>query len=185
MIISVLIFICTLTLRNPISAVKSTKQNANQPIVIIDAGHGGFDGGAVSDDGTVEKDLNLQISLILVDLFRLMGYNIVTTRTDDRSIHDDGIKTIRNQKISDIHNRLKLIDDTDAEALISIHQNKFSESKYRGTQVFYGRLNSYSQLLAKSVQQTVKTMLQPENSREHKKGDKNIYLLFNNMFIIC
>lgn len=149
------------------------------PKIVIDAGHGGIDGGAIATDNTLEKDLNLQISLILVDLFRLMGYNIVTTRTDDRSIHDDGIKTIRNQKISDIHNRLKLIDDTDAEALISIHQNKFSESKYRGTQVFYGRLNSYSQLLAKSVQQSVKTMLQPENSREHKKGDKNIYLLYH------
>ena len=137
LIISVLIFICTLTLRNPISAVKSTKQNANQPIVIIDAGHGGFDGGAVSDDGTVEKDINLSIALYLQEYLSIFNIKTIMIRETDCSVEDNGLNTIRQKKTSDLHNRIKIMEETDNAIFVSIHQNKFPDGKYSGTQVFY------------------------------------------------
>ncbi len=159
----------------PINAFAENTQNK----IVIDAGHGGVDGGAVALDGTLEKDINLQFSLIAVDLFKILGYNVVTTRTDDRSIHNSYAETIRQKKVSDIHNRLKMINESDAFALVSFHQNKYEQSKYRGTQVFYGGKCEKSKSLAVSVQNSVKTLLQPENTREVKKSDKSIYLLYH------
>lgn len=168
--------ICILFCTGQCATVSASERVAH---VVCDAGHGGVDGGAVAQDGTLEKDLNLQISLIAVDLFRLMGYNVTATRTDDRSIHDDGAQTIREKKVSDIHNRLAMINETDADFMISFHQNKFEQSKYRGTQVFYGGLNDASKPLAESVQKSVRQLIQPENNREVKKGGKSIYLLYH------
>ena len=147
--------------------------------LVCDAGHGGPDGGAVAADGTLEKDLNLQFALTAADLFRFVGVSTTLTRTDDRSIHDSGADTIRKKKVSDIKNRLSMINDTDVELLVSFHQNKFSQPKYRGTQVFYGRLNERSKLIAQSVQKNVKQLMQPENSREAKLSGKSIYLLYH------
>lgn len=174
-VICIAVFFCGCKTQNTASNIV----DGVMPKIVLDAGHGGVDGGAVAADGTLEKDLNLQITLIAVDLFRLLGYNVVTTRADDRSIHDDGCDTIRQKKVSDINNRLKIINESDVDFAISFHQNMYSQSKYRGTQVFYGRLNSYSELLAKSVQDSVKLMLQPENTRQVKKGEKSIYLLYH------
>lgn len=147
--------------------------------VIIDAGHGGIDGGAVAKDGTLEKDINLALSKKLEISMKLMGYNVVMTRTKDELIFDAGnCNTIRQKKVSDIHNRANLINSTPDSIVISIHQNKFSSAKYSGTQVFYSPNNEDSEPLAQSIQLAVRELLQPENKREIKKTGTNIYMLY-------
>lgn len=147
--------------------------------VIIDAGHGGIDGGAVAQDGTLEKDINLSISKKLETAMKLMGYNVVMTRTKDELIFDENAcNTIRQKKVSDIHNRTNLINSTPDSILISIHQNKFTSAKYSGTQVFYSPNNEDSEPLAQSIQLMVRELLQPNNKREIKKTGTNIYMLY-------
>ena len=180
LIISVLIFICTLTLRNPISAVKSTKQNANQPIVIIDAGHGGFDGGAVSDDGTVEKDINLSIALYLQEYLSIFNIKTIMIRETDCSVEDNGLNTIRQKKSSDLHNRMKIMEETDNAIFVSIHQNKFPDGKYNGTQVFYSpKTKEESQVLAQTIQDYIVNTLQKDNTRQIKECGTSVFLMYN------
>lgn len=180
LIISVLIFICTLTLRNPISAVKSTKQNANQPIVIIDAGHGGFDGGAVSDDGTVEKDINLSIALYLQEYLAIFNIKTIMIRETDCSVEDNGLNTIRQKKSSDLHNRMKIMEETDNAVFVSIHQNKFPDGKYSGTQVFYSpKTKDESQVLAQTIQDYIVNTLQKDNKRQIKECGTSVFLMYN------
>ena len=180
LIISVLIFICTLTLRNPISAVKSTKQNANQPIVIIDAGHGGFDGGAVSDDGTVEKDINLSIALYLQEYLSIFNIKTIMIRETDCSVEDNGLNTIRQKKTSDLHNRIKIMEETDNAIFVSIHQNKFPDGKYSGTQVFYSpKTKDESQVLAQIIQDYIVNTLQKDNKRQIKECGTSVFLMYN------
>ena len=180
LIISVLIFICTLTLRNPISAVKSTKQNANQPIVIIDAGHGGFDGGAVSDDGTVEKDINLSIDLYLREYLAIFNIKTIMIRETDCSVEDNGLNTIRQKKTSDLHNRMKIMEETDNAIFVSIHQNKFPDGKYSGTQVFYSpKTKDESQVLAQTIQDYIVNTLQKDNKRQIKECGTSVFLMYN------
>ena len=180
LLISVLIFICTLTLRNPISAVKSTKQNANQPIVIIDAGHGGFDGGAVSDDGTVEKDINLSIALYLQEYLAIFNIKTIMIRETDCSVEDNGLNTIRQKKTSDLHNRMKIMEETDNAIFVSIHQNKFPDGKYSGTQVFYSpKTKDESQVLAQTIQDYIVNTLQKDNKRQIKECGTSVFLMYN------
>ena len=180
LIISLLIFICTLTLRNPISAVKSTKQNANQPIVIIDAGHGGFDGGAVSDDGTVEKDINLSIALYLQEYLAIFNIKTIMIRETDCSVEDNGLNTIRQKKTSDLHYRIKIMEETDNAIFVSIHQNKFPDGKYSGTQVFYSpKTKDESQVLAQIIQDYIVNTLQKDNKRQIKECGTSVFLMYN------
>ena len=104
------------------------------PIVIIDAGHGGMDGGAMGVDGQIEKEINLSIALKLDTMLRAYGFETILTRNSDVSIHSADAKTVRQQKSSDLKNRLKLLEDTSSGILISIHQNKYSQSSACGTQ---------------------------------------------------
>jgi N-acetylmuramoyl-L-alanine amidase len=143
--------------------------------ILIDPGHGGKDGGASAADGTVEKDINLAISLPLYDMLRFVGYKVEITRDYDRMTCDPDLKTLREQKISDLKNRLKMYDKS--RLTISIHQNHFPQSQYFGTQIWYGTKNQESKMLGVSVRQTVLEMLQPENKRELKKSTSDIYLL--------
>ena len=99
------------------------------PIVIIDAGHGGMDGGAMGVDGQIEKEINLSIALKLDTMLRAYGFETILTRNSDVSIHSADAKTVRQQKSSDLKNRLKLLEDTSSGILISIHQNKYSQSQ--------------------------------------------------------
>ena len=161
------------------SAVDASVGNPKYITVIIDAGHGGPDGGTSADDGTLEKDLNLQISLKLNEFLKAMGINTVMIRTEDVSIHDDGAKTIREKKVSDIRNRLSVVNNTDNSIFVSIHQNHFSQPKYKGLQVFYSKNNPESRSLADSVRQAVITDFQPDNSREIKQSGSDIYLLYH------
>lgn len=153
---------------------------AEKPVIILDAGHGGEDGGAVSYDGaTNEKDINLAVALKLKDFLTAGGFEVITVREDDISVCDEGLNTVKKRKTSDIKNRLKLINENSSAIFISIHQNHFTESKYSGTQIFYGRKNPASEVLASSIQQTFRQLLQPDNMREHKLSGREIYLLYN------
>lgn len=104
--------------------------------IVIDAGHGGADGGAVASDGISEKVINLEIAYKLNYILRAYGLNTVMTRTDDESIHDSSAKTLREQKVSDIHKRMSIMESDENNIFVSIHQNKFSNSSLWGTQVF-------------------------------------------------
>ena len=164
---------------NLFTAVDVSVKNFKYKTVIIDAGHGGPDGGTSSQDGTLEKDINLMIAHKLNDFLISMGVETVMIRTDDVSVHDDDAETIREKKVSDIKNRLSVLNNTDNSVFVSIHQNHFSQEKYSGTQVFYSKNNPDSRVLADSIRHSVITGLQPENSREIKQSGQEIYLLYH------
>ena len=177
-IIAVVLIVVVVT-ATTISDVSVNTETDNYPVIIIDAGHGGVDGGAVAQDGTVEKDINLDIALRLNDLLISQGYKTILTRDGDYSIHDNGADTIRKKKVSDLHNRLEIVNGNKNAILVSVHQNYFTESKYNGTQVFYSPNATESSLLADYIQQSVVRQLQPDNTRQIKKSDSSIFLLYN------
>ena len=180
LIISVIIFICSLGLRNSIDASKQAKEDRAQPIVIIDAGHGGFDGGAVSGEGIVEKDINLAISLYLQEYLSAFDIDTIMIRDTDCSVEDEGLNTIRQRKTSDLHNRMKVMQQTDNAIFISIHQNKYTDGRYSGAQVFYSpRTKDESQVLAQGIQDCIVNTLQKENTRQIKECGTSVYLMYN------
>lgn len=181
-ILSALIIVLAIAIRCvSFGKVLEAMSENNEVTVIIDAGHGGIDGGTSAKDGTIEKNLNLSIALKLRDTLEAIGIKTVMTRTDDRSIHDDGAKTIREQKVSDIKNRLKIIQTTPNCVFVSIHQNHFQSSKYYGTQVFYSKNNPESKVLADTIRKTIVNNLQKDNNRELKQSGKEIYLLYHSI----
>ncbi len=146
------------------------------PIIVIDAGHGGEDGGAGAN-GVLEKDVNLAIALRLRDMLTAGGYKVVMTRDSDVSIYDSSASTTREKKVSDLNNRVKIINGSSDNILVSIHQNKFEQSKYSGAQIFYSQNDPKSFRLAEEIRRSVTGMLQPENKRELKPAEKNIFIL--------
>lgn len=145
-------------------------------IVILDAGHGGEDPGAVGVNGVFEKDLNLQMSLQIGEILEEKGYVVVYTRTDDRLLYNENqnIKGIR--KISDLKNRCAAANKYPDSILVSIHMNSFGDSKYSGLQVYYTPDDEESRKLADKIQMCVRENLQKQNNRMIKPG-KGIYLL--------
>jgi N-acetylmuramoyl-L-alanine amidase len=169
----------TIYISDTYASAPAFTESSEGPVIVIDPGHGGMDGGAVGVNGVIEKDINLSLSLDLAEMFRFAGYQVVLTRTDDRSIHDDGVQGVKKQKSSDLHNRLKIMNEESNSIILSIHQNQFSQAKYSGGQVFYGALNEQSSILAQSIQSNLKSMLQPENNREYKRAYDTLFLLNN------
>ncbi len=148
------------------------------PLIIIDAGHGGEDGGAIADDGTLEKNLNLQISLKLNEIMSVLGYKTKQIRTTDTDLHETG-DTIRQRKISDIRNRFEIMNNGGNCLYISIHQNKFSDNSIKGAQIFYSPNENESKALAKFIQKSISSQLQKDNNRVIKKSGTDIFLLYN------
>lgn len=146
-------------------------------LIILDPGHGGEDGGATGIDGTLEKDLNLQVSLKLRDILTVMGYEVIMTRESDISIHDEEADTTRERKHTDLINRAGMIEKNPDCLYIGIHMNKFPDGKYSGTQVFYSDNNKQSESLADSIQKSVVIKTQPKNTRAIKKATDDIYIL--------
>lgn len=163
---------------NSSAEVVSAKTSSVQT-VIVDAGHGGDDGGAIGIDGTVEKNINLDIALKLEKILKFYGFNVIMTRTSDVMTCDDGLNSLRQRKVSDIHNRFDLMRKNPDAVFISIHQNKFEDSSQNGTQVFYSGNNEKSKALAESIQNSITSVLQPDNSRVVKKSGSGIYLLYH------
>ena len=152
--------------------------NFSFPVIIIDAGHGGEDGGAVAFDGTLEKEINLKISLFLNDIISVFGYKTKMIRYNDTDLHTKG-NTIRDRKISDIRERYKIMNLYDNCLYVSIHQNKFSDSNVKGAQTFYSPNNNESKILADFIQKSISSQLQSDNNRVIKKSGTDIYLLYN------
>ena len=152
---------------------------ANSPpkTVIIDAGHGGFDGGAVVD-GIMEKDINLKISNSLCNMLRASGFNVICTRSDDSSTESDPSATIAARKRSDLNNRLKIAKENQNAIYISIHLNKFSSPSAKGAQMFYSPKSDDAKKLAECLKTSVRDLLQPENHRTIKEGTKSTFLLY-------
>ena len=133
---------------------------------VIDAGHGGIDSGASSCTGVPESQLNLEISLRLNDLMRLLGYSTKMIRTTDTSIYTEG-KTIAAQKVSDLKERVRIANETDGAVLLSIHQNHFPDPIFYGAQVFYGKAEG-SELLAQQIQELLVASVNPGSRRKVK-----------------
>lgn len=147
--------------------------------VVIDAGHGGEDGGAVSPAGNVESHVNLAIARRLDVLLGLFGANVVMLRTEDASLCDTGAETLRQKKVTDLHNRVAAIEATPNATLISIHQNIYDGSaKYHGAQVFYTN-PALSLPFAQFTQETLRIALDPSNTRHATKIPEAVYLMKN------
>ena len=142
--------------------------------VIIDPGHGGIDVGTVGIDGSLEKNINLSISLDLYDYLMVSGINTVLTRDGDYEMYRAGEKRTK----SDLYNRMDFINSVPDSILISIHQNHFENEAEWGTQVWFSPNDEISPTLADKILQSVKKNIQPENKRENKVSDNSYYILY-------
>ena len=147
------------------------------PPVLIDPGHGGEDGGAVSGD-VLEKHINLAVSHDVADLLRLCGYTVSMTRDTDDALTNEG-EDVRKRKYNDMKMRLDLYNATPDNVVVSIHQNKFDAAASHGAQVFYSPNHPNSAVLAEVLRKSVTGMLQPDNTRTCKTAGKEIFLLKN------
>jgi N-acetylmuramoyl-L-alanine amidase len=159
-----------------VTVLKESEPVQNRTVIIIDAGHGGIDGGATSCTGIPESHINLQISLRLNDLVQLLGFETKMIRKTDTSVYTEG-NTIAAQKVSDLKQRVKLVNETRNAVLVSVHQNTFLDSRYSGAQVFYANDNT-SRELAKVMQADLISNLNPGSKRQCKSSD-GIYLMQN------
>lgn len=142
--------------------------------IILDAGHGGVDGGAISSTGRSESQYNLEVSLRLNDLLHLLGYNTVMIRTTDISVYTKG-ETIAQKKMSDLKERVRIVNEQENGLLLSIHQNNFSDRRYKGAQVFYADTEN-SQKLAKTLQDAFISSINPGSKRTIRKST-GVYLM--------
>ena len=144
--------------------------------LILDAGHGGEDGGAVSVTGVPESRVNLEIVQKLRDTLALYGVDPVVLREEDVSLHDPEASTLREKKRSDLKNRVRAVEAVEGGTLLSIHQNSYPGSQYRGAQVFYAPTGG-SRELAELLQTALREELQPDNDRQAKPIPESVYLM--------
>lgn len=156
----------------------TTYKSKEDHIILIDPGHGGLDGGASSKDGTTEKNINLNIGLLLGANLKSQGYKVEFTRTDDTGLYTEG-KSVREKKYEDLNNRVKLKQESGCDVFISIHLNTFPQSSCKGAQVWYSNFEGSSKL-AEIVQDTLKMRLDPENKRKSKAAGSQYKVLRGN-----
>lgn len=144
--------------------------------LVLDAGHGGEDGGAVSLTGVPESEINLAIVLKLRDVLGLYGVDPILLRETDVSLHDGDADTLREKKRSDLKNRVAAIEGVEGGTLLSIHQNTYPGSRYYGTHVFYAPTEG-SRELAEHFQNSIKAALQPDNERAVKQIPDTVYIM--------
>ena len=161
-----------------LNTVVKAEENDSERIVLIDPGHGGMDGGAKGSDGTLEKDINLAISLKLKSALEEKGYKVEITRETDADLHTKG-ETVREKKRDDLANRVKMKEETKCNAFISIHQNMFPQSNCKGAQVWYAADDS-SKLLGEALQESFKVNLDDNNHRVAKQAKEEYRILRNN-----
>ena len=170
----VIMFACLAAATKIVPAL-SDCYNVGVPTLILDAGHGGEDGGASSASGHKESDINLSIVLKLEALLAFLGTDTVLTRSEDISIHDSGCNTLREKKVSDLKNRVLMVQNTPNAMLISVHQNAFTDPKYQGAQVFYG-IGDLSCQWGNCTQELIRAVLDPENTRKAALIPERVYL---------
>ena len=163
---------CAAFFRHSVEVSGALDPFSAHPVVVIDAGHGSMDGGTTGVAGTAEDDVNLAISRRLNALLLLCGCDTVMTRTNAESLSTEG-DTIRQQKQSDLRNRVALVNGLPSAVLVSIHQNHYPDSRYSGPQVFW---SSGGEDLAGAVQRALNTVLAPGNKRTVKQAS-GVYLM--------
>lgn len=175
-LIAALIISCLDPIVNSILAdVKPTvKGEIVKKTIIIDPGHGGADPGAVGANGSLEKELNLELSLTLCDLLEMSGFDVIMTRDDDRMLTtDDGTS----KKSQDLSARLSVARDHPDALFVSIHMNKFPDSSVHGVQVYYSKNHQSSRALAEEIRKYVTASVQPSNKRQIKEATSAIFIL--------
>jgi len=160
-------------------ALPTAAAASDKPVIVLDAGHGGMDSGAVGANGVLEKDVNLSIVLALREMFRMSGFDVVLTREEDISIYDAGVEGIRNQKLNDMDNRLEIIQKYPDSIFLCIHQNNYTDPRYFGGQMFYNNNNPKNRTLAQIMQNRF-AKLQEGNDREIKLTGNELFLLKSN-----
>ena len=159
------------------TASYSEVHSQSLPTVIIDAGHGGEDGGAIGVNGSYEKDINLSISKKLNSLLNACGIKTVMTRTEDILLYDKNSDYEGRKKALDQAARLKISESYENAIFVSIHMNSFPQNKYKGLQVYYSSNDRNSSNLAEEIQALTKTYIMNENQRKIKASDGKIFLL--------
>lgn len=171
-IVAIITCLLIITYIVPINA--STIDNSDK-VILIDPGHGGIDGGAKSKTGTIEKDINLQISLKLRDNLEEKGYKVYMTRDNDEGLYEKG-NTVKEKKREDLNRRVEMKKETECDIFVSIHQNMFPQSKCYGAQVWYAsNENSYN--LATVVQESIKQTVKDNNKRVAKPAAEAYLIL--------
>lgn len=161
------------------NALPTAVETAEKPVIVLDAGHGGLDSGAVGKSGLLEKDVNLSVVKKLASMLKMSGFEVVLTRNEDISIYDPGVEGIRNQKLSDMDNRLEIVQKYPDSIFLCIHQNNYTDPQYFGGQMFYNNNNPDNRTLAQIMQNRFAT-LQPGNDREIKLSGEELFLLKSN-----
>lgn len=159
--------------------VSDSDQSTSIPpfTVVLDAGHGGEDGGASSASGIIEKNLNLSIAVKIKEILEANGVTVVMTRTEDRLLYDRNTDFQGRKKALDLLARRKIAEETKNAIFVSIHMNAYPVEKYHGLQVWYSPNNRHSEELASSIREIAQHTLQPENDRAIKSATSSIYLL--------
>ena len=182
LLISLFTFSCSTVKNQNNNLTNETIETTATPVsgktVILDAGHGTPDEGAQSSDGVTEAETNLKITLKVQKLLEQSGCNVILTRSDDNAIYDLDSKTLRQKKVSDIKNRVKIGNESSADIFVSIHLNKISESQYYGWQCFYNTKSEKSIDLAKSIQESLNEAIEKENNRVAMKLN-TVYIMKN------
>ncbi len=185
-LLSLILVLCTLSTglyrlnhQNTVYQTGADQTSVKRPIttVVLDPGHGGEDPGTAGADGVLEKDLNLTVSLLLRDILTTTGINVVMTREDDRLLYDRNTDYEGHKKRLDAAARKRIVDETPDAVYIAIHMNTYPLESCQGLQVWYSQNHADSYHIAKNVQETVKSILQPQNHRTVKAAGSNIYLL--------
>ncbi len=143
--------------------------------IVIDSGHGGIDPGKKSDDGILEKDVNLAIAFKLKKRLEAVGISVTMTRSDENGLYQESDS---NKKIADMKKRCSIIEESNANAVVSIHQNSFQNSSVSGAQVFYYKHSAQGKLLAECIQSSFKKYIDETNKRE-AKADTTYYMLIH------
>lgn len=175
-ILLVSLFIFMFQIANTNKTVQTVSLPVSNKVIVLDAGHGKPDEGAQSSNGTTEAETNLKITLKLQNLLEQSGAIVILTRSDENAIYDLDKNTLRQKKISDIHNRVKIGNESSADIFVSIHLNKIPQQQYYGWQCFYRQNDEKSILLAKSLQENLNDAIQKENKRVAMKLD-NVYIM--------
>lgn len=144
--------------------------------IVIDPGHGGIDPGTTSENGLQEKTVNLNVASSLASFFSAAGYPTVLTRSADTDLSTEG-KSVAARKTEDLKARLALFEQTPNAVVLSVHQNHYDSPSSHGAQMFYGTANPLSQTIAQSIQTTLSTALQPDNTRQIKPIDNSVYII--------
>ena len=158
------------------NTLETTATPVSGKTVVIDAGHGAPDEGAQSSNGTTEAQTNLKIALKVQNLLEQSGCTVILTRSDENAIYDLDSTTLKQKKISDIHNRVKIGNESSADIFVSIHLNKIPQEQYYGWQCFYKSNDDNSIKLAKKLQENLNESIQKENNRVAMKLD-TVYIM--------